>query len=55
MTFPVLDDPEALNAERMDARAFPTTLVLDRDGLVLGRFNGPAEPEEIEEAISRAR
>jgi cytochrome c biogenesis protein CcmG/thiol:disulfide interchange protein DsbE len=43
LTFPVLHDPEKSVAESYDARRFPESWIIGRDGTLLARFIGPRD------------
>jgi len=47
-------DPQGALAARLQAAALPTTLVLDRDGLLVYAASGPHEPSALHDAVRAA-
>lgn len=43
LTFPILHDPAKTVAERYDARRFPESWIVGRDGRLVARFIGPRD------------
>ena len=43
LTFPLLHDPDKVVAERYDARRFPESWIVGRDGRLVARFIGPRD------------
>ena len=43
LTFPILHDPAKTTAERYDARRFPESWIVGRDGRLVARFIGPRD------------
>jgi len=55
ITHPVVDDPDAATWDRYGVRAWPTVVVVDRDGYVVGSANGDGVGPAIEEAVAASQ
>ncbi len=51
-TFPVLLDPAGKIVDQYQVRSFPTTLIIDRDGVIQYIHTGMISPEELEAVVT---
>ena len=54
ISHPVVDDPEAVAWDRYGVRAWPTVVVVDRDGYVVGSAKGDGVGPAVEQAVAAA-
>jgi DNA-binding beta-propeller fold protein YncE len=54
ITHPVVDDPEAATWDRYGVKAWPTVVVVDSDGYVVGSVRGEGVAERVEAAVRGA-
>ena len=54
MTHPVVDDPAAATWSRYGVHAWPTVVVVDRDGYVAGSVRGEGVAAAVEQAVAAA-
>lgn len=53
LTFPIVLDPNGEVEKLYEVLAFPTSYILDEEGIVLHSFKGPiANPEELDELLN---
>ncbi len=51
-TFPVLLDPVGTIVDQYQVRSFPTTLIIDREGVIQYIHTGMISPEELEAVVT---
>lgn len=51
VTFPLLVDPLGISTERYGVRGAPTTFIIDRDGHIHERVNGPLNAAALEQRV----
>jgi sugar lactone lactonase YvrE/thiol-disulfide isomerase/thioredoxin len=54
LTHPVVDDPDAATWDRYGVRAWPTVVVVDGDGYVVGSTRGEGVGPAVEQAVAAA-
>lgn len=54
ISHPVVDDPDAATWDRYGVRAWPTVIVVDRGGYVVGAARGEAAGPVVEQAVAAA-
>ena len=54
ISHPVVDDPEAVAWDRYGVHAWPTVVVVDRDGYVVGSARGEGVGPAVEQAVAAA-
>ena len=54
LTFPLVLDPAAAIQDLYAIRAYPSTYLLDRDGVIVARHFGPLTAEQIAEMVQQA-
>jgi cytochrome c biogenesis protein CcmG, thiol:disulfide interchange protein DsbE len=54
LTYPIaIDDPENPVASRFGVRALPTAFLVDRQGRIVRRWTGAADPEELDRRLGQ--
>ena len=54
ITHPVVDDPDGATCDRYGVKAWPTVVVVDPDGYVIGATRGEGHGPALEEAVAAA-